>query len=135
MLSSASAEMDFNKLAGRWSNQCTQTQNNRHQGYTVETYTFIKPNGFKLKRQWFKDPDCKGKLFQTETEAGSFQIGKENTNRGFNPTGTYETQYITGKALEKGLLWVNDDYTTLRLSRGFGDQQNTMLGILQYNKR
>ena len=112
---------------------CTQSQSGGKQGYMIETYSFAKAGSFKMERQWFKDLKCTIKT-DVEAESGTFTVGKENTNNGFNPAGTYEAQYKTEKGIELGLLWVDAGYAKLRLARGFGQSQNTMLGVFEYKK-
>ena len=131
---SASAAVDLDKLAGSWDMFCTQSQTGGKQGYMIETYSFTKTGSYKLDRQWYKDANCKTKT-DLDSESGSFVVGKENTNGGFNPAGTYETQYKTEKGTELGLLWVDGNYSKLRLARGFGQSQNTMLGVFEYKKQ
>lgn len=130
---SSFAGIDLDKLAGPWKMFCTQSQSAGKQGYMIETYSFTKSGNFSLERQWFKDIKCTIKT-ETDSESGNIVVGKENTNNGFNPAGTYETQYKTEKGIELGLLWVDSKYTKLRLARGFGQSQNTMLGVFEYTK-
>jgi hypothetical protein len=131
---SSLAAVDLDKLTGAWKLFCTQSQSGGKQGYMIETYTFTKTGSFQLDRQWFKDVKCTIKT-QAESDSGSIVVGNENTNGGFNPAGTYETQYKTEKGIELGLLWVDSKYTKLRLARGFGQSQNTMLGVFEYTKQ
>jgi hypothetical protein len=128
------ANVDLGKLAASWKMFCTQSQSSGKQGFMIETYTFTKTGSFQLDRQWFKDAGCKTKT-EIESESGSIEIGKENTNNGFNPVGTYEAQYKTEKGNELGLIWVDGSYSKLRLARGFGQFQNTMLGVFEYKKQ
>ena len=130
VLSSISIE----KLEGYWSSSCTQSQNsNGNQGYLVETYRFNKDRSYQLDRIWYSDSKCK-KIAKKEKESGNFTLGKENTNKGFNPVGTYETQFKHDNKLEQGLLWVSESYSKLRIAKGFGNSQNTMLGLFEYKK-
>lgn len=131
----AQAEIDLKKLEGNWKLSCVQTQNSSKQGFVTETYSFDKTGSFKLEKAWFKMASCEGKAEAIDVESGSLTIGKENTNNGFNPAGTHEAQFKTSQGTEQGLLWVNESFTKLRLARGFGQSQNTMLGVFQYTKQ
>jgi hypothetical protein len=129
---SALAQIDTAKLGGEWTSGCIQSQSKNDQGYVVEVYSFERPAKFQLKRTWFKEQYCIGDSFKSDSENGTFKIGKENTNNGFNPAGTFEVEFKSETATDKGLLWVNDSYQKLRISRGLGTQQNTMLGLFLY---
>jgi hypothetical protein len=131
---SIGSSFSLDKLSGEWSSGCIQMQNGEQQGYVIEQYGFDQSKKITLTRTWFKNPQCKGNAFFTKTENGSFEIGQENTNNGFNPAGTYEAKFSMGNGTELGLLWVNKDFSEMRLSRGFGSFQNTMLALTQYKK-
>lgn len=131
---SSFAGIELDKLAASWKMFCTQSQTTGKQGYMIETYTFTKTGNFQLNRQWYKDVKCTIET-EVQSESGTILIGKENTNSGFSPEGTFETQYKTEKGIELGLLWVDAKYTKLRLARGFGQAQNTMLGVFEYSKQ
>lgn len=128
------ADIDLEKLSGSWSMNCTQTQkDNGFQAYLIEVYTFKQSGNYRLTQQWYKDANCKD-LIKNETQIGTISISKENTNNGFNPAGTYETKYAHTNIVELGLLWVDKKYSKLRVGKGFGKSQNTLLGIFEYNK-
>jgi hypothetical protein len=131
--SHAFADIDLSKLSGSWAINCTQSQTTGKQGFVIETYTFTQTGSYQLTRQWYKDSNCKGKT-EKEIELGVFKIGKENTNNGFNPSGTYETEYKNKNGIELGLLWADEAYIKLRVAKGFGKTQNTMLGLFEYKK-
>jgi hypothetical protein len=128
------SSVNLDKLSGKWVSDCIQMQNGEHHGHVIETYSFDQKKKIQMKRSWFKDTKCTDKVFYSQTENGSFDFGKENTNNGFNPPGTYEVRYTLENGVELGLLWVNKEYSELRLSRGFGSSQNTMLALTQYKK-
>ena len=134
-ITSAFAGVDTEKLAGKWKSSCSQMQIDDKQGHVVEVYAIKHPDTFEFERRWYKDAYCE-KLFSTQSEKGVFKVGKENTNNGFNPAGTYEVVYkSTARASsDKGLIWVDADYKKLRLSRGMGNVQNTMLSLFVFTK-
>ena len=132
--SSVFAKLDPKKLEGSWRTNCTQSQGNGKQGHMIETYTFEEANQFELKRDWFKTAGCEGTPFHTDEEKGTIKIGKENTNNGFNPEGTYEVEYTHERGSDKGLLWLSSAGTKIRVSRGMGSNQNTMLSLFEYAK-
>lgn len=129
----SSGPIDLKKLSGTWSSGCMQMQDGKNQGYVTEAYSFDQ-NKISLKRSWFKAQNCQGKAFLSQSEKGTFDVGRENTNNGFNPSGTHEVIYSIGQGSELGLLWVNDTFSELRLSRGFGSSQNTMLSLTIFKK-
>ena len=124
------------ELSGDWKSSCSQAQMNGKQGFVTEVYSFKKTSAFELKREWFKQAGCSGEFFAVEEEQGSLKIGKENSNNGFNPQGTFEADFETTKGVDKGLIWISSDLSKLRLSRGFGgDMRNRMLGLFEYKKQ
>lgn len=120
-------------LRGTWSSPCIQTQNNSRQGYVVDRYTFSDGNTLSFTRRWFKKAGCQGKS-EPEGEQGSFSLGGENLNNGFNPPGTTEIKLRFSEKTELGLVWLSDDRSELRISRGFGSSQNTMLDLSRFKK-
>ena len=129
------AGIDLNKLLGSWTMGCTQTQNSANkQGSLIETYVFKLNGNYQLSRQCYQDVNCKENS-ETETQSGNIVIGKLNTNNGFNPEGTYETEYKHDGIVELGLLWVDGNYSKLRVGKGFGKTQNTMLSLFEYKKQ
>lgn len=130
------AQVDQKKLEGSWQTNCFQYQSNAEQGYAIETYTFSETVSYELKKEIYRDQDCSGVLIKTIEEKGMIKIGTENTNNGFNPSGTMNASYTTveGK-IDLGLIWISPDKSFIKLSRGLSDGiQNTMLGIFQYKK-
>lgn len=127
------ASIKEDKLKGKWTSGCIQMQNGKNQGFVTEAYSFDKKE-IKLTRTWYKSSKCSGKVSLIQNENGSFEVGKENTNNGFNPSGTYEVKFSMKDGEELGLLWAKEDYSIIRLSRGFGTQQNTMLSLTEYKK-
>jgi hypothetical protein len=131
----AYADIDTSKLAGSWKSSCTQQQeSNGKSGHMTETYTFSKSGNYDLLRQWYQDGACK-QATDKDKESGLILIGKENLNNGFNPAGTFETQFKSNNSNYLGLIWVDSMYENLRLSRGIGKSQNTMLGLFVYKKQ
>lgn len=128
------AASTLDNLNGQWALDCTQTQINGVSGHTLETYTF-NSSSYQFKRQWFKKAGCKDTAFKVDTEDGTIKLGKENTNNGFNPEGTFEIDYISSKGTDQGVIWLNEAGTKMRTVRGLGASRNTLLGILQYSKR
>ena len=134
--SQAFGAVELEKLSGDWKNSCAQAQMNSKQGFITEVYSFNKTSEFAMKREWFKEAGCIGEVFSVDEEQGSLKIGKENSNNGFNPQGTYDADFVTEKGMDKGLIWISGDYSKLRLSRGFGGaMRNTMLGLFEYKKQ
>lgn len=134
--SQAFAAVELEKLSGDWKNLCSQAQMNGKQGFITEVYSFNESSAFAMKREWFKEAGCSGDVFAVDEEQGTLKIGKENTNNGFNPQGTYDADFDSAKGVDKGLIWISGDYSKLRLSRGFGgDMRNTMLGLFEYKKQ
>ncbi len=133
-LSQTYASSTLEKLNGQWALDCTQTQVNGVQGHTLETYTF-NGSSYQFKRHWFKKAGCKDTAFKLDSEEGTIKLGKENTNNGFNPEGTFEIDFITSQKSEQGVIWLNGAGTKMRTARGFAESRNTLLGILQYSKR
>lgn len=133
-LSQTFAAPTLEKLNGQWALVCTQTQINGVQGHTLEAYTF-NGSSYQFKRQWFKKAGCKDTPFKVDSEEGTLKLGKENTNNGFNPEGTFEIDYVSSQRTDQGVIWLNEAGTKMRTARGLGENRNTMLGILQYSKR
>lgn len=126
--------IDLSKIAGIWISVCIQTQSDDRQGFMLERYTLKESKEIELKRAWFKDGTCKGKSFFSENEKGTFEVGKVNTNNGFNPPETREAVFEVKGKKDLGLIWINADYSQMRLSRGLGSSQNTLLSLTQYRK-
>lgn len=132
---SSFAQVNLDQLDGRtYISNCTQTQINGFSGYVIEDYTFIKhEKQFLYGRTWFKDRNCAGEIIKTEGHTGEFTIGKEFLNGGFNPQGTYKADFSTAEGIDKGLIYLNSDYTVLRISRGQIDGgRNNMLGLFEF---
>lgn len=62
-------------------------------------------------------------------------VGKELIEDGFIPAGTYQADYHLGNKTELGLIWIDSNYSKLRVSRAFGIGRNTMLGGFIYNRK
>ena len=124
----------LDNLNGHWVLDCTQTQINGVSGHVLESYSF-NSSSYQFKREWFKKTGCKGNAFKVDAEEGTIKLGKENTNSGFNPEGTFEIDFITSQVTNLGVIWLNDAGTKMRTTRGFPGDRSTMLGILQYSKR
>lgn len=122
-------------LQGKWQMKCTQSQIGDDKGFIVESYTFLVDGEFTRERLWFNDANCMKKYKKREVHTGTISIGKENLNNGFNPAGTYEAKYKQSASADLGLIWVNASKTKIRLSRGIGKTQNTMLGLFEYSRQ
>jgi hypothetical protein len=131
---SAAFAASLDNLNGQWVLDCTQTQINGVSGHVLESYTF-NSSSYQFKREWFKKADCKGTAFKLDAEEGTIKLGKENTNNGFNPEGTFEIDYISSKGNDRGVIWLNDMGTKMRTARGLAENRNVMLGVFQYSKR
>ncbi len=118
-------------IEGSYETSCIQTQMNQTQGNIIETYTFSN-DSFKMIRRWFRTPSCTGDIFQTNIEEGTYIIGKENLNNGFNPKGTFDLDLSIKDSKSLGLIWISEDKTVLKISRGIGNMRNTMLGLFEY---
>ena len=132
---SSFAGVDLEKLDGKtFVSNCTQTQINGLSGYVIEDYTFIQhEQQFLFGRTWFKDSKCSGEIVRSEGHVGEFDIREEFLNGGFNPKGTHKADFTTDKGTDKGLIYLNSDYSVLRISRGLiGGSRNTMLGLFEF---
>jgi hypothetical protein len=121
-------------LVGTWTSGCIQSNVNGHSGNVIETYSFAADNHYSFERAYYRDGACTDSLSQSDSENGTITIGRGNTNQGFNPSGTVEVQYSNEISTDKGLAWVSADGSKLRVARGMGSVQNTMLGFFQYSK-
>ncbi|MBA2406023.1 MAG: hypothetical protein H0V66_14705, partial [Bdellovibrionales bacterium] len=117
---SAVAQITPDKLAGEWATNCIKSQMLETQGYVIELYTFQKPNEFQFRQTWYKDANCKKNVFKNIVQKGTFTLGKENTNNGFNPAGTLEVEFVNKDVTDKGLVWMDKENNQLRISRGMG---------------
>lgn len=99
----------------------------------IETYTF-QNNNFTRTRDWFLDQKCTKKTL-TETETGEISISNNTSSNSFNPAKTYKATFKTNKGTDQGLIWQDEAHVKLRLSRGIGKSNSTLLGIFDYLKK
>ena len=130
------AQWDDSQLVGSWGDVCTQTNVDGLKGYTLQTYTFSSDLSFEFERHWFTASDCSGEAFKISTEQGQLVLGKENLNNGFNPRGTLDANFKVEQLISKGVIWLDPEGTSMRISRGiYSGPRNTMLGLFLYTRR